>query len=75
MTTTTQQLPIGTLVRLHAEALKDPTTAELVKKAQPIGRLGQPGEIAEAAAFLLSDAASFIVGADLFVDGGVSVNP
>jgi 2,5-dichloro-2,5-cyclohexadiene-1,4-diol dehydrogenase 1 len=68
-------LPGSTETPLAAEALKDPTTADLVKKAQPIGRLGQPGEIAEAAAFLLSDAASFIVGADLYVDGGVSVNP
>lgn len=32
-------------------------------------------EIAEVAAFLLSDAASFVVGADFYVDGGVSVNP
>lgn len=68
-------LPGSTVTPLAAEALEDPTTAELVKKAQPIGRLGEAVEIAEAAAFLLSDAASFIVGADLYVDGGVSVNP
>jgi NAD(P)-dependent dehydrogenase (short-subunit alcohol dehydrogenase family) len=36
----------------------------------PLGRLGQPFEIATAALFLGSDEASFITGSELFVDGG-----
>jgi NAD(P)-dependent dehydrogenase (short-subunit alcohol dehydrogenase family) len=36
----------------------------------PLGRLGQPSEIAKAAVFLASDDASFIAGVELFVDGG-----
>lgn len=68
-------LPGSTVTPLAAAALEDPDIAAAAQKAQPIGRLGQPEEIAEVAAFLLSDAASFVVGADYFVDGGVSVNP
>ena len=36
----------------------------------PLGRMGQPDEIAKAAVFLASDDASFIAGIELFVDGG-----
>ena len=36
----------------------------------PMGRLGEPSEVAEAICFLASDAASFITGAILPVDGG-----
>jgi len=38
----------------------------------PLRRQGQPNEIAEAAVFLASDRASFITGASLTVDGGLS---
>jgi NAD(P)-dependent dehydrogenase (short-subunit alcohol dehydrogenase family) len=37
-----------------------------------MGRLGEPGEIAKAAAFLASDDSSFVNGIELFVDGGAA---
>ncbi len=37
----------------------------------PVGRLGQPEEVAAVAAFLLSDHASFVSGIDVLVDGGM----
>ena len=43
---------------------------EVVKAAHPMGRLGEPSEVANAILFLVSDEASFITGAILPVDGG-----
>ncbi|MDQ7958677.1 MAG: glucose 1-dehydrogenase [Pseudomonadota bacterium] len=38
----------------------------------PLGRLGEPEEVGKAVAFLASDAASFVNGIELFVDGGMA---
>lgn len=41
--------------------------------AVPMGRLGQPHEVAAAATFLLDERSSFITGQTLYVDGGASI--
>ena len=52
---------------------KDPTYSKAIKafmETIPVGRPGQPKDMASAAKFLLSDDASFVCGSVLFVDGG-----
>ncbi|GAA0472945.1 glucose 1-dehydrogenase [Streptomyces olivaceiscleroticus] len=41
----------------------------------PMGRVGEPHEIASAVVYLLSDAASYVTGAELAVDGGWTTGP
>ena len=43
---------------------------EISKSIHPIGRIGDPEEIANAVAWLLSDRASYVLGHTLLVDGG-----
>ncbi|GAA0412018.1 oxidoreductase [Acrocarpospora corrugata] len=47
-------------------------TKELIASMVPLGRYGIPEEIARAVLFLASSDASFVAGAELFVDGGVA---
>lgn len=51
-------------------ATKAPESAAKTTEAIPMGRGGEPGELAEAIVFMLSDAASYITGVALPVDGG-----
>jgi NAD(P)-dependent dehydrogenase (short-subunit alcohol dehydrogenase family) len=52
---------------------EDPVAAEREMAAiHPLGRIGEPMEIANVVAFLASDEASFVTGGTMLVDGGLS---
>jgi gluconate 5-dehydrogenase len=53
---------------LHA----DPQFSDWISRRTPIGRWGDPAELQGAAVFLASDAASYVTGQVLFVDGGLT---
>lgn len=53
--------------REHASAAK----GDLMNTAPPLLRIGQPGEVSPAAIYLLSDASSYVTGADILISGGI----
>ena len=56
--------------RFAAAIVGNPVLRDFVVKRTPLGRHGQPVEIAAAAVYLASDAASFLTGHTLIIDGG-----
>lgn len=49
---------------------ENPDLAEQISSMHPVGRVGQPREIADVVVFLCSDGASFMTGSQIVVDGG-----
>ena len=49
----------------------DDATKQGIARATPLGRIGQPDDVAGAVAFFASDAAKFITGRSLIIDGGL----
>jgi NAD(P)-dependent dehydrogenase (short-subunit alcohol dehydrogenase family) len=55
---------------MTARGLSNPERRARIIASEPMGRVGTPEEIAEAAVWLCSDAASFVTGHTMTVDGG-----
>ena len=59
---------------LRARAATEPDHVKHLTAMHPIGRLAEPEEVAEAAVWLCTDAASFVLGHTLSVDGGYVIH-
>lgn len=67
--------PGAVLTPLQARWEGKDEVLQAIGEVVPLGRVGMPDDIANAALFLLSDAASYITGIDLPVDGGLMAKP
>ncbi len=64
--------PIDTPLFRQVNTMDNPRTRSLIASI-PVQRMGQPADIANAVAFFLDPASSFVTGQMIFVDGGMSV--
>ena len=60
---------------INTGAWNTPAAYDELMKLVPYGRIGEPSDIAQAAVWLASDAADYITGTTLFVDGGMTLYP
>ncbi|MCY4405301.1 MAG: SDR family NAD(P)-dependent oxidoreductase [Rhodospirillaceae bacterium] len=68
-------LPGPTMTPMQQRWVERPELKDATEAAVPLGRVGTTQDMANATLFLLSDAASFITGTELIVDGGVLAKP
>lgn len=67
--------PEGAVTDMNRDLLNDPQVLEQLENKIPTGRFGTVDEIAAAVAFLASDEAAYINGAELVHDGGITISP
>lgn len=60
---------------MNAEILDDPERTEAMHERVPLGRMGRPDDVADVVSFLLSDAAEYLTGVRIPVDGGLRLDP
>lgn len=62
--------PAAIETRMYKDFANTPEMQQALQAAHPVGRIGQPEEIASAVIWLCSDGASFVTGQTIAVDGG-----
>jgi len=67
-------MPGTILTDINKDDLSDPDKRAYMEKRIPLGRLGEPDDLAGPIIFLASDMARYVTGAALLVDGGMFVN-
>ena len=67
--------PASIETELTRKAMQDPENRRMRIETIPLGRIGQPEDLVGAAVFLCSDESSWITGASLLTDGGLSLVP
>jgi len=60
---------------INEDVWRDPAKRDELLKLIPYGRIGETQDVAEAAAWLVSDAADYVTGTTLYVDGGMTLYP
>lgn len=66
--------PWYTRTPLVKSVLENPERLEIILRRTPMGRIAEPAEVARTVAFLCMEAASYITGQEISVDGGLSAN-
>jgi glucose 1-dehydrogenase len=64
--------PGAIMTPMNAPLAQNPQELRRLQRIIPLGRVGQPEEIASAIAYLASDEAAYVTGQTLFVDGGIT---
>jgi glucose 1-dehydrogenase len=67
--------PGAILTPINQDLIDDPAKLKAVTDEIPLGRAGQPEEIAAAIAWVAGPEAEYVVGSTLFVDGGMTLYP
>jgi L-rhamnose 1-dehydrogenase len=67
-------MPGAIATDINKDDWSDPKKREYLNNRIPLGRFGEPADVANVVAFLASDMAAYVTGASLLVDGGLFVN-
>ena len=74
-----RNIRVNTVCPGHTETpltayMRDPAVKQARADVTPLGRVGQPDDIAEGILYLLSDAAAYVTSSELVIDGGMSTS-